>query len=197
MKKLLCAVLVSAAFISAPSFADIGVTAYAGQTFSQTLTTSKGQEHEIADDAHFAISVDRHINDTKYGIYYSFFGGELESNAEQKIDSELLLFQSAVYRPVTDNLSAYAGAQLGANYITTNFVEKDTFFASGLFAGVDYKLAGGLSVGSELRWVATIVKNSSKISCDNDPSTDDGCGWHFDGDVLNQFQASLNLTYRF
>ncbi|WP_105169862.1 outer membrane beta-barrel protein [Pseudoalteromonas sp. T1lg23B] len=197
MNKLLCATLVSAALVSAPSFADIGVTAYAGQTYSQSLTTSKGQEHEIADDGHFAISVDRHMDGTKYGLYYSFFGGELESNAEQKIDSELLLFQSAVYRPVTENLSTYVGAQLGANYITTNFVEKDTFFASGLFVGLDYQLAGGLSVGSELRWVATIVKNSSKISCDNDSSTDDNCGWHFDGDVLNQFQASLNLTYRF
>ncbi|MBD1582873.1 outer membrane beta-barrel protein [Pseudoalteromonas sp. S16_S37] len=197
MNKLLCAVALGTALFSMPSFADIGITAYAGQTYSQKLHTSKGQEHELADDTHFAVSVDHHIDGAKYGIYYSFFESELENSPTHKVDSELLLFQSAVKRPITDNLYTYVGAQLGVNRITTNFVDDDTFFATGLFAGLDYQLGAGFSVGTEVRWVATIVKNTSAVSCDNDPETVDTCSWHFDNDSLSQFQASANITYRF
>ncbi|CAH9053014.1 hypothetical protein PSECIP111854_01086 [Pseudoalteromonas sp. CIP111854] len=197
MNKLITAALASAAFISAPSFADIGITAYAGQTYSQKLTTSKGQKHELADDAHFAVSIDRHIDGAKYGIFYSNFESELENSSQHQVDSELLLFQSAVYRPITNNLHTYFGAQLGVNRITTNFVDDDNFFATGLFAGLDYKLGAGFSVGTEIRWIATIVKNTSVIYCDDDPETTDTCSWHFDSDSLSQFQASANITYRF
>ncbi|BBN83607.1 hypothetical protein PA25_35920 [Pseudoalteromonas sp. A25] len=197
MNKLLCAAALGAALFSVPSFADIGITAYAGQTLNQKISTSKGQEHEIVDDTHFAVSVDRHIDGAKYGIYYSVFESELENSPTHKVDSELLLFQSAVKRPVTDNLQTYLGAHLGVNRISTNFVKDDTFFATGLFAGLDYQLGAGFSVGTEVRWVATIVKNTSAVSCDNNPDTADTCSWHFDNESLSQFQASANITYRF
>ncbi|MBQ4845433.1 hypothetical protein [Pseudoalteromonas sp. MMG005] len=197
MKKLILASIVGLLLTSHASHAEVGITAYAGQTYSQTLTTSKFQQHELSDDSHYGFSVDWHEADTKYGLFYSEYEGELEGSTQHKVKMEYLLFQSAVYRPIYNNLDAYLGLQLGVNRLDTNFADADSFFASGLFGGLEYQVLDSLSVGTEVRWLATIVKNKSKVTCDSDPATTDMCSWHFDGDTLNQFQVSANITYRF
>ena len=197
MNRIILACVTSLLLTSYSSQAEIGITASAGQTFSHTLTTSKQQQHELSDDGHYGFSVDWHDTNSKYGLFYSKYEGELEASTQHKIKMEYLLFQSAVYRPIYQDLDAYLGLQLGVNRLDTNFADADSFFASGLFAGIDYEITQNFSLGTEVRWITTIVKNKSKVTCDSDPATTDMCSWHFDGDTLNQIQVSANITYRF
>ncbi|TMP41049.1 hypothetical protein CWB96_07835 [Pseudoalteromonas citrea] len=197
MNKLMLASIVGLLLTSHTSQAEVGVTAYAGQTYSQSVTTTRQQKHEFSDDTHYGFSVDWHENDTKYGFFYSKYEGEFEESTIHKIKTEYLLFQSAVYRPVSDDLDAYIGMQLGVNRLDTNFAEADSFFATGLFGGLEYQVMNNLSIGTEARWLATLIKNKSKVICDTDPSTPNMCSWHFDGETLNQFQVSATVTYRF
>ncbi|KZN59804.1 hypothetical protein N473_02510 [Pseudoalteromonas luteoviolacea CPMOR-1] len=176
---------------------DYSVSAFGGYSTNHDLTTSKEYKIDLEDNSHFGVSVDKLVNNTRYGLFYSFNETELAGNDIAKVDMEYLLFQSAIEIPINDDISSYVGAQIGVNRITPNFAEADDFFASGLFTGLDYHIGAGFHAFTELRWMATIVKNSSSVVCDDDPQTTDNCIWHFDGDVLNQFQLSAGLNYRF
>jgi opacity protein-like surface antigen len=197
MNKFTLACMAGLLLTSHASQAEIGVTAYTGQTYSQSVTTTRQQKHEFSDDTHYGLSVDWHEHETKYGLFYSKYDGHFEESTTHTIKSEYLLFQSAVYRPIYRGLNAYIGMQLGVNHLDTNFAEADTFFATGLFGGLEYQVIDNLSIGTEARWLATLIKNKSKVICDNDPNTTNMCSWHFDGETLNQYQLSATLTYRF
>ncbi|MCG7550231.1 outer membrane beta-barrel protein [Pseudoalteromonas sp. Of7M-16] len=201
MKNIFC-LITSIGLLSSAQFAQaadtgFGVSIFGGHSINHDLTTSKDLTIDLEDNSHFGISVDRLVNRTRYGMYYSFNETEFADNAIAKVDMEYLLFQSAIELPINDSLSSYVGAQIGVNRITPNFAEADEFFASGLFTGIDYHIGAGFHAFTELRWMATIVKNTSQAVCDDDPNTQDNCIWHFDGDVLSQFQFSAGLNYRF
>ncbi|MEC4090820.1 hypothetical protein [Pseudoalteromonas rubra] len=172
-----------------------GVTLYGGKSSNQELHTSQKAVVNLADENHFGISFDRYLNKKRYGLFYSMLETEFEDAPIQKVDMEYLMFQSAIDVDITDNLDSYIGAQIGVNRVTPNFEESDHFFAAGFYGGLKYHLGAGFSAQTELRWLASSIKNSSKVRCDG--SDEDVCAWHFDGDVLNQFQLSLGLTYRF
>ena len=178
--------------------ANYGVSLYGGQTASQNIITTKNETVNLDDATHFAVSIDKHLNNAKYGFYYSSSTSELENQPNREVDLEYLVFQSAAIVPFNDNFASYLGAQIGVNKVSPQFSESDSFFVSGLYTGLDYKITDNMLIGTELRWLATIVKNTSKVSCGGDElSTSDNCIWHFDGDVLNQFQASVSFTLRF
>ncbi|MCO7188979.1 MULTISPECIES: hypothetical protein [unclassified Pseudoalteromonas] len=172
-----------------------GVTLYGGQNSSQDLHTSQNQVVDLADEMHFGISFDRYLDKKRYGFFYSMVETEFEDSPIYKVDMEYLMFQSAIDVDITDNLDSYIGAQIGVNKVTPNFEEPDHFFAAGFYGGLKYDLGAGFSALTELRWLASSIKNSSKVSCNG--SDEDVCAWHFDGDVLNQFQLNIGLTYRF
>lgn len=183
-------------FAATQANAEISVTAYGGQTMSQELVTTKQQSVDIKDSSHFAISVDKHNPTAKYGLFYATSSADLRNQPNKSLDLEYLMFQSAVILPIKENVSGYLGAQIGVNRIAPDFTDSDSFFASGLFGGLQYEVSDNVFVGGEVRWLATIVKNTSSVECDT-ADNNEGCIWHFDGDVLNQFQTSFNLTYRF
>ncbi|MBQ4811379.1 hypothetical protein J8M20_08525 [Pseudoalteromonas luteoviolacea] len=201
MKNILCLItslaLLSSANVAFADDSGFGVSVFGGYSTNHDLTTSKNFTIDLEDNSHFGFSADRIVNSTRYGLFYSFNETEFADNAIAKVDMEYLLFQSAIERPISQNINYYVGAQVGVNRITPNFAESDDFFASGLFTGVDYSIGAGFHAFTELRWMATIVKNSSSVVCDDDPQTTDNCIWHFDGDVLNQFQLSAGINYRF
>ncbi|ALU45257.1 outer membrane beta-barrel protein [Pseudoalteromonas rubra] len=172
-----------------------GVTLYGGESTNQSLRTSKNQEVELDDGSNLGISFDRYLNNKRYGLFYSMVETEFEDAPNQKVDMEYLMFQSAIDIDITDNLHSYIGAQIGVNKVSPNFEEADHFFASGLYGGLKYDIGAGFSAQTEIRWLATVLKNSSKVRCDG--SDKDVCVWHFDGDVLNQVQLNVGLTYRF
>ncbi|TMP38468.1 hypothetical protein [Pseudoalteromonas rubra] len=172
-----------------------GVTLYGGQSSNQDLHTSQKAVVELADKNHFGVSFDRYLDKKRYGFFYSMVETEFEDSPIYKVDMEYLMFQSAIDVDITDNLDSYIGAQIGVNKVTPNFEEPDHFFAAGFYGGLKYDLGAGFSALTELRWLASSIKNSSKVRCDG--SDEDVCAWHFDGDVLNQFQLNVGLTYRF
>ena len=117
---------------------------------------------------------------------------------DKKLDFNYLLFQSAIDVPLGQDLSGYFGAHLGINNIKPNWSESDTYFATGLYGGVEYHLSEAMRVSFETRWLTTIVDNNSKTTCEVEiKEEDDNCLWHFDGDLLNQFQTSIGFSYRF
>ncbi|WP_440056615.1 hypothetical protein ACSLBF_21130 (plasmid) [Pseudoalteromonas sp. T1lg65] len=183
--------------VSGAAYADYGITVYGGKTISEDLLTTLNQTHKFEDESHYALSVDRYVQDGRYGLYYAKSDIELTGSPLHQIRNEYLLFQSAVIRPLVGDLHGYLGAQLGINYMDPNFLEADTFFASGLYAGLEYAVGAGFHVSSEIRWLATLVDNKSTVSCDTNPETKDVCSWQFDGDVFHQYQASLSVSYRF
>ncbi|AOT11168.1 hypothetical protein [Pseudoalteromonas luteoviolacea] len=189
--------LLSSSHLTYATETGFAVSAFGGYSTNHDLNTTKGYKIDLEDSSHFGVSADRLVNNARYGFFYSFNETEFADNDIAKVDMEYLLFQSAIDIPISDNLSSYVGAHLGVNRVTPNFAEADDFFASGLFTGLDYNIGSGFHAFTELRWMATIVKNTSHVVCDDDPQTQDNCIWHFDGDVLNQFQFSAGLNYRF
>ena len=195
MKKSLMAI----ALIISPTLAhaDVAVTLYGGKTFNQSLETTEAQEVNLDDSGHYAFSVDRTITGARYGLYYSHTKSDIDAEPGRSVDIGHLLFQSAVEYPVANKTSGYLGAQIGAAQIDPNWLSSDTYFASGLFTGVEYHFNEQMRLGMELRWLATIIDNNSQLDCTigNDPN--DQCLWHFDGDVLHQFNTSLAFSMRF
>jgi len=178
--------------------AQIIVGGSVGKTFSQRLETQELQKVEIKDATHFNISVDKSIPNAKYGVFYSKMSTHLKDKQAKELDFNYLLFQSAIDVPLGQDISGYFGAQIGINNIKPNWSESDTYFATGLYGGVEYHLSKAMRVSFETRWLTTIVDNNSKTSCEVETKEeDDNCLWHFDGDLLNQFQTSLGFSYRF
>lgn len=182
--------------LSFSSTADIAITGYFGQSLNQELETQKGTKIDIKDDANLGFSLDKHDGISKYGIYYSQMSSYQRNAPAYELDLNYLLFQSAVVLPVNKHLSSYLGAQLGVNHISANFSDSDTFFATGLYGGLEYKITENIIALGEVRWLATILKNDSTTVCQIDPNGTQ-CDWYFDGEVLNQFQFNLGVMYRF
>ena len=195
MKKI----LILLCFLSTTAFAqdDYSVSLYAGKNFSQTLETTEALKVEVNDGNHFAFSIDRNIDRARYGFYFAQSNNELENTEDKEVTMKYFLFQSAVEVALSNHINSYVGAQVGANYVQTNFTSNDVFFASGLYGGIEYLFSDKARVLFETRWLATIVNNESTVNCTLPTDEDDQCLWHFDGDVLNQFQTSLGFTYRF
>ncbi|MGS0536720.1 hypothetical protein [Pseudoalteromonas sp. SaAl2] len=195
MKKI----LILLCFLSATAFAqdDYSVSLYAGKNFSQTLETKEALKVEVNDGNHFAFSIDRNIDRARYGFYFAQSNNEPENTEDKEVTMKYFLFQSAVEVALSNHINSYVGAQVGANYVQTNFTSNDVFFASGLYGGIEYLFSDTARVLFETRWLATIVNNESTVNCTLPTDEDDQCLWHFDGDVLNQFQTSLGFTYRF
>ncbi|CAM3852024.1 MULTISPECIES: hypothetical protein [Pseudoalteromonas] len=189
--------LVVSSNVNAADYGDFGVSIYGGKTYSSDIKTSRHQKYELEDDSHFGLSIDKYVPEGRYGFYYGKTETQLTAYPLNKVEMEYLLFQSAVVRPLTDNLDVYLGLQLGATFVDPNFIDSDTFFASGLYTGFEYNLGAGFHLGAEARWIATILNNNSKVTCDVDPETQNTCSWHFDNEVMSQYQASATLSYRF
>ena len=167
-----------------------------GKTFSQALTTEEGLKLDLHDNNHFGISIERTITGARYGLYYASLDTHLQNQSDKQLDMNLYSFQSAVELPIREDISGYFGAHVGINNIKPNWSESDSFFALGLYGGVEYQFTPAARVSFETRWVNTIIDNNSSVSCDG-TTEDDQCLWHFDGDVLTQFQTSLGFSYRF
>lgn len=195
MKKALT--LLCLLFASYGVSAGYSVSLYTGKSFNQSLETEEGLAVELDDSNHFAFSIDRTIDSARYGFYFSNTESDFESAPDHSVKMHYALFQSAVEVPLGNRVNGYVGAQIGANYVKTDFTSSDTFFASGLYGGFEYLFNDQARVLFEARWLATIVNNASNVSCSLPTDEDDQCLWHFDGDVLNQFQTSLGFTYRF
>ena len=183
--------------VSATDLGDFGISIYGGKTYSSDIETSRHQTYELEDDSHFGVSVDKYVPEGRYGFYYSKTETQLTAYPLNKVEMEYLLFQTAVLRPINDDLDVYVGLQIGATFMDPNFIDSDTFFASGLYTGFEYNLGAGFHLGAEARWIATILNNNSKVSCDVDPDTKNTCSWHFDSEVMSQYQASATLSYHF
>lgn len=183
------------ALMSLPSFAyaNYSVTGYAGYHDHQSITTEQGEKLEFEKAAHFALSVDKDIPNAIIGLYYSKQQNQLAENQQIEADMQFLLFQSAVKFKLSPHLSSYVGAQVGVNHVAV-LNNKDTYFATGLFSGVEYQLLDNVALVSELRWIGSLINNNSTINC---PANDEKCVWQFDGDVLHQFQANLGVRVRF
>ncbi|SFC68914.1 outer membrane beta-barrel protein [Pseudoalteromonas denitrificans] len=200
MQKTILSTLVAGLLISFTPYsnAKIIIGGAVGQSFSQRLETIESQKIEIKDDTHFNLTIEKSITDAKYGLFYSKMSTQLKNQQDKKLDFNYLLFQSAIDFPVAKNVSGYFGAQLGINKIKPNWQDSDTYFAAGLYGGVEYHLTQATRVLFETRWLSTIVDNNSKTTCDvANKTTDTNCLWHLDGDLLNQFQTSVGVSYRF
>lgn len=195
MKKALIPLCFLATYASAQD--NYSVSVYAGKNFNQSLETKEARAVELADANQFAFSIDRNIDSARYGFYFSQSNNELDNTVDKEITMKYFLFQSAVEVALSNHINSYIGAQVGANYVQPNFASNDVFFASGLYGGVEYLFSDKIRVLFETRWLATIVNNESTVNCSVPTDEDEQCLWHFDGDVLNQFQTSLGLTYRF
>ena len=183
--------------ISHGASADYSVSIYTGKSFNQSLQTKEGLAIELEDSNHLAFSIDRTIDYARYGFYFSNTKSEFASSAELDLEMQYFLFQSAVEVPLGNRVNGYVGAQIGVNNVKPNFASSDSFFASGLYGGFEYLFSDQARVLFETRWLATIVNNKSNVSCTLPTDEDNQCLWHFDGDVLNQFQTSIGFTYRF
>ncbi|MEI5637756.1 MULTISPECIES: hypothetical protein [unclassified Pseudoalteromonas] len=198
MKRFILPAIAVALTLSQPASADeYGLSIYGGTMGSSDIETSRKQTYALDNDSHLGLSIDKYVPEGRYGLYYSKTETALSDYPTRKVEMEYLLFQSAAMSPITENLTGYFGAQLGINRLSPNFIESDTFFASGLYAGLEYNLGAGFHIGTEARWIATILKNNSKVTCDLDPETDNTCSWHFDNEIMSQYQASLTLSYQF
>ena len=198
-KTLLSLISASILFAFSPvSNAKIIVGGAVGKTFSQRMETQELQKIEVKDGTHFNLSIEKSIPNAKYGMFYSNMSTHLKNKKDKKLDFNYLLFQSAIDVPLGQDLSGYFGAQIGVNNIKPNWSESDTYFATGLYGGVEYHLSKAMRVSFETRWLTTIVDNNSKTTCKvENKEEDDNCLWHFDGDLLNQFQTSIGFSYRF
>ncbi|MBB1341702.1 outer membrane beta-barrel protein [Pseudoalteromonas sp. SR45-6] len=195
MKKvfvLLCLLLVSQS-----ALAGYSLSLYTGKSFNQSLETKNALAIELKDSNHLAFSIDRTIDSARYGFYFSNTESDFQSSPDKNVEMQYFMFQSAVEVPLSNHINSYVGAQIGANYISPNFTSSDTFFASGLYGGLEYLFSDQARILFETRWLATIVNNASNVSCALPTDENKQCLWHFDGDVLNQFQTSLGFTYRF
>lgn len=195
MKKALSCL--SFLFASYGASADYSVSLYTGKSFNQSLETENGLAIELDDSNHVAFSIDRNLDSARYGFYFSKTESNLLSSPNKDVKMQYALFQSAIEVSLANRVNGYVGAQVGANHVKTNFTSSDTFFASGLYGGFEYLFNDQARILFETRWIATIVNNASNVSCTLPTDEDDQCLWHFDGDVLNQFQTSLGFTYRF
>ncbi|MDP4983722.1 hypothetical protein [Pseudoalteromonas tunicata] len=183
--------------VSQLSYAGVIISTQAGKTFSQTLTTKEAKKIEIANDSHIAFSIERAMPNARYGLYYAKFESTLEQQLNTQLSMQYYAFQSAVEYPLYQDLNGYFGAHLGINTVKPSWTESDNYFAVGLYTGIEYQFTHAARFQLETRWINTLVNDNSKISCDASKNNDDQCLWHFDGDVLTQFQASAGFSYRF
>lgn len=173
--------------------ANYSLTGYAGYHGHQSITTEQGDTLEFDKSSHFALSMDIDIPNAIVGVYYSKQQNQLTQTPQFDADMQFLLFQSAVKFRLSPDFSSYVGAQVGVNHIDV-YDNADSYFATGLFTGLEYHLLENIAFVSELRWIGSLVNNNSTINC---PANDEQCIWQFDGDVLHQFQANLGLRVRF
>ncbi|GEK10000.1 hypothetical protein HUZ36_16545 [Pseudoalteromonas sp. McH1-7] len=189
--------LTTSSVVTAADFGEFGISIYGGESFSSDIETSRHQKYELEDDSHFGISIDKYVPQGRYGFYYGTTETQLTAYPLNKVEMEYLFFQSAVVRPLTENLDVYLGAQIGATFVNPNFIDSDTFFATGLYTGLEYDVGAGFHFGAQVRWIATMLNNGSKVTCDLDPATENTCSWHFDDELMRQYHASATLSYRF
>ena len=182
--------------LSAEAKADIALTGYYGQTASQKVSTKLGSELDNKDDVNVALSIEKHLDTAKFGLFYSNLTSTQRNTSQYQFDMDYYLFQSAVVLPATKKLSSYIGAQIGLNRTTTNFTDPDSFLATGLYSGLEYNITQHFSILGEIRWLATFLKNESSTSCQIEPEGNQ-CDFYFDGEILNQYQFNLGLMYRF
>ena len=169
-----------------------------GLFFCSTKSNSQeAKEIDVADDTHIALSLERAIPNARYGLYYAKFESTLEQQPNAQLTMQYFAFQSAVEYPLYQDLSGYFGAHLGINKVKPSWTASDDYFAVGLYTGIEYQLTHAARFQLEIRWMNTLVNNNSSISCNASNKNDDQCLWHFDGDVLTQFQASAGFSYRF
>ncbi len=196
MKKAIVATLLIG--FSGLASAKIIVGAQIGKSLSRTIETAESQQIEIEDGNHFALSVETTLPDARYGLFYAQTSSDLEEQDNKTIDISYLLFQSAVEFPMSHGITGYLGAQVGLSQVKPEWTESGTYFASGLYGGLEYQLTDALHLTAEARWLASVVNNKSDITCDTTAEpADDKCLWHFDGDLLNQTQLSAGINYRF
>lgn len=189
---LLILLLTTSRYVSA----DIALTGYYGQTASQKASTELGTAIDINDDNNYALSIEKHLDSAKFGLFYSNLTSDQRGAAQYQFDMDYYMFQSAVVLPATEKLSSYLGAQLGVNRTETNFTDSDSFFAMGLYGGLEYAITQQFLILGEIRWLGTILNNSSSTSCEAE-SEGNQCDFYFDGELLNQYQFNIGLMYRF
>ena len=58
-------------FLSSTAQADYSISAGFGKNFTNSVQTEENLKIELEDDSHFTVSLDRTLNNTRYGFFYS------------------------------------------------------------------------------------------------------------------------------
>ncbi|NOH95355.1 outer membrane beta-barrel protein [Vibrio sp. 99-70-13A1] len=174
---------------------DVIITPLVGYTGGGSVEDEDGNSYDMEGSESFTFAIETPLDKGRIGLFYSNQQSQLET---LNIDSSIqyLHFQSSIYYPVNEKLSSYLGLGLGVSYVDVDWAKDKYGFSTSVFGGFEYKLGDNIALNSQLRWLGTVVDNDTSGTCTL-PTTGQSCIIKFDTDWMNQFQASLGLTFYF
>ncbi|MDN3614554.1 MAG: outer membrane beta-barrel protein [Vibrio gallaecicus] len=174
---------------------NVIITPLVGYTGGGGVEDEDGNSYDMEGSESFTFAIETPLDKGRIGLFYSNQQSQLET---LNIDSSIqyLHFQSSIYYPANEKLSSYLGLGLGVSYVDVDWAKDKYGFSTSVFGGFEYKLGDNIALNSQLRWLGTVVDNDTSGACTL-PTTGQSCIIKFDTDWMNQFQASLGLTFYF
>lgn len=185
--------LIPCFYLSAES--NIMLTPFAGYTGGGSVQDEDSNTYDMEPAASYAFAIETPLDKGRVGLFYSNQSSELET---LKLSSSIqyLHFQSSIYYPADDKFSSYLGLGLGASYVDVDWAKDKYGFSGSIFGGIEYKFTDNLALNGQVRWLGTVVDNETSGAC-TIPTTGQTCVIKFKTDWMNQYQASLGLTFSF
>ncbi|MFY2508189.1 outer membrane protein [Vibrio pectenicida] len=182
--------------VSTPISAGIHLTPWVGYTGGGKVVAQNEKIYDLQGSESYAITGEIDLDKGRVGFFYSNQNTNVDSI---NLDSTMhyLQFQSSVYYPTEDNISLYLGIGLGASYVDADWVNDELGFSASILGGFEYRLHDNFALNTQFRWLGTVVDNDSSGICNLSNSESENCIIKFKTDWMNQFSASLGLTWSF
>ena len=181
---------------SPTSFGETYVTPSIGYTTGGSVEDQTQNKLDFTSTVNYALAIESEIDNGRIGLFYSQQNSDVKNT---NLDSSIhyLHFQSSVYYPTKDKLSAYLGLGIGASYVDAEWVKDEIGFSASIFTGLEYRVSNSIALNTHIRWLGTVVDNETTGLCQLTNNSNDSCVIKFKTDWMNQFSANFGISWRF
>ncbi|NAW89203.1 MULTISPECIES: outer membrane beta-barrel protein [unclassified Vibrio] len=174
--------------------AQVIVSPFFGYIIGGEVEDQASNEYDLKASSGYGLAIETDYEKGRIGLFYATQNTSVETiNTDANI--HYLHFQSSIYYPTSQQLTAYIGLGIGGSYTDVDWAKDKYGFSSSLFGGFEYAFTDNIALNSQVRWLGTSVDNETSETCTL-PSSET-CAIRFKSDWINQFSANIGLTVRF
>ncbi|WP_431769430.1 porin family protein [Vibrio sinus] len=192
MKQRVRLILLSSAFASFTSLADIYITPWVGYTAGGEVKDQDGTDYRIRGSESGAVSIESDFDDGRIGFFYAYQSSKVKQLSVD-VKMNYLHFQSSLHYELNKDVYSYMGLGIGGSYVDTDWM-RDYGFSASIFGGFEYRMLKNLYLNGQLRWLGTSVDGQATGAC---TSSSNSCVVQFKTDWVNQYSTNLGLTLTF